>query len=389
MTARHAPSFTARIEETRRRMTARMMRGVFRAGSVAGTRLPRTGIHRILICRSVHTLGDSLTLTPLLAELARVYPGAEVDIVCGCPVAEALFEAFPNVRDIRRMPRHIASHPLAAALTLRAMRRKHYDLVIDPDPQSQSGRLLALSAHATYSLGYVGPKKSGTLTHAVAIPAGLRHKAMMPVYLLRNATGQDPASRGYPQPSVMLTDAELECGRHTVTRLISTEHQDGIGIPRIGIFANATRNKLPADDWWCAFIAALQLHVPGCQIVEILPAFGKSMLADRFPRYYSSDVRKMAAVIANLDAFVSADCGVMHLSWTTGTPTVGFFNVTDPAEWGPFGKQCGALSLGNSTPAETAYQAVERLGLANTHAGLQPKRHRIPSPRTIAQDRPR
>ncbi|HJR12432.1 MAG TPA: glycosyltransferase family 9 protein [Rhodanobacteraceae bacterium] len=368
MTALAALSFSAGIEDLRRRVTARMMRGVFRAGGAGGARLPRSGIHRVLICRSVHTLGDSLTLTPLLTELAELYPGAEVDVVCGCPVADALFKTFPNVRNVRRMPRHVAGHLLATARTLHAMRRTHYDLVIDPDPQSQSGRLLALSAHATYSLGYVGPKKSGTLTHGVMIPADLRHKAMTPVYLLRSATGQDPAARDYPQPTLMLTDAELECGRRTMTRLMS-KHQPGAGGPCIGIFANATRDKLLAGGWWLDFIEAFRRSAPGTRIVEILPAFGKSMLEDRFACFYSSDVRKLAALIANLDAYVSADCGVMHLAWATGTPTVGLFNATHPAEWGPFGPRMGALPLDDATTAEVARLTIELLGLPSPANG--------------------
>ena len=363
MPPRYALNFATDIEDVRRRMTARMMRGVFRSGNVGSARLPRTGIHRILVCRSVHTLGDSLTLTPLLAELADAYPGAEVDILSGCPVADALFDTFPNVHAVYRMPRHVAGHLLATARTLHAVRRKHYDLVIDPDPQSQSGRLLALSAHATFSLGYVGPKKSGTLTHGVAIPTGIHHKAMTPVYLLRNATGEDPEARPYPQPGIILSDAELECGRRTLGRLAPQGPASEPDGPRVGIFANATRNKLLAGDWWQAFIEAFRSDLPGCRIVEVLPAFGKSMLDDRFHCYYSSDVRKMAAVIANMDAFVSADCGVMHLAWATGTPTAGLFNVTNPAEWGPFGPRMGALPLDDATPAEIAHRTVERLGL--------------------------
>lgn len=343
--------FSSGIENLRRRVTARLMRGTFRAGAVASARLPRTGIHRVLVCRSVHTLGDSLTLTPLLTELAELYPGAEVDIVSGCAAADALFASFPNVRTVRRMPRHVAGHLLATARTLHAMRSKHYDLVIDPDPQSQSGRLLALSAHATYSLGYVGPRKSGTLTHGVAVPARLHHKAQAPVYLLRRATGEDPAARAWPQPSLVLTDAELACGRHTVVRLGAASQQVG---PRIGIFANATGDKRLDADWWRDFIAAFQAGGNGCRIVEILPASGNSLLDDRFPCFYSSDVRKLAAVLANLDAFVSADCGVMHLAWAAGTPTTGLFKTTDPAEWGPFGPRMGWLQLDATTPADSA-----------------------------------
>ncbi len=363
MTAPRALGFSTGIEDLRRSLTARMMRGVFRASCASGATLPRTGIHKILICRSVHTLGDSLTLTPLLVELADVYPGAEVDIVSGCPVAEALFDTFPNVHAVHRMPRHVAGHLLATARTLHAMRSKHYDLVIDPDPQSQSGRLMALSAHATHSLGYVGPKKSGTVTHGVPVPTHFRHKAMTPVYLLRSATGEDPSARPYPQPGMVLSDAELECGRRTLARLVPKNPPSEAGGLRIGVFANATRNKLLAGDWWQAFIEALRADAPGWRIVEILPASGKSMLADRFPCFYSSDVRKMAALIANLDGYISADCGVMHLAWATGTPTVGLFNVTDPAEWGPFGPRMDALPLDEATPAEIAHRTMERLGL--------------------------
>ena len=362
-TRTHALSLSVKIEDIRRRMTARAMRGVFRAGGASGARLPRNGIHRVLVCRSVHTLGDTLTLTPLLMELADLYPGAEVDVVCGCPVADALFGLFPNVRDILRMPRHAAGHLLATARTWHAMRRKQYDLVIDPDPQSQSGRLLALSAHATFSLGYVGPKKSGTLTHGVALPAGLRHKAMLPVYLLRTAIGQDPAARAYPQPRLPLTDAEQECGRRILARLVSTDREPGASGPHVGIFANATRNKLLPGVWWRAFVTTLQADLPGCQIVEILPAFGKSMLGDRFPCFYSSDVRKLASLVANLDAYISADCGVMHLAWAAGTPTIGFFSVTDPDEWGPYGARNRAIVISGHEPewaAELALEVVDR-----------------------------
>jgi ADP-heptose:LPS heptosyltransferase len=352
------------IEAARRRVAARMMRGVLHASDVGSSRLPRKGIHRVLVCRFVHTLGDSLTLTPLLTELANVYPGAEVDVVSGCPVADALYGAFPNVSTIHRLPRHVAGHVLASVRTWRGMRRKRYDLVIDPDPLSQSGRLLALSAHATYSLGYVGPKKSGTLTHGAAIPAGLRHKAMTPVYLLRAALGEEPSVRTYPQPDMLLTAAEREAGRQTMHRLFNGAVQSGTAAPRIAVFANATRDKLLARDWWQAFIDNVRDRVAGCEILEILPAFGKSMLGDRFPCFYSSDVRKMAAVIANLDAYVSADCGVMHLAWASGTPTVGLFRVTDPQEWGPFGPRMGSLMLDDMPPAEVARRTVERLELA-------------------------
>jgi hypothetical protein len=199
----------------------------------------------------------------------------------------------------------------------------------------------------------------------VAIPADLRHKAMMPVYLLRRARGEDPAAREYPQPSMALTHAQLECGRRTLDRLAPADDPSGGHGRRIGVFANATRNKLLPRDWWRSFLDEFQATRPDCRIVEILPAFGKSMLDERFACFYSSDVHKLAALIANLDGYVSADCGVMHLAWSTGIPTVGLFNVTDPAEWGPFGPWMSALPLGDAKPTEIARHIAERLGLSH------------------------
>lgn len=379
---------SARIETIRRRVTARMMRGVFRTGAATGARLPRVGIHRILVCRNVHTLGDSLTLTPLLTELGHVYPGAEVDIVSGCPVAEALYGAFPNVRHIHRLPRHVVGHLLATGITLHEVRRKRYDLVIDPDPQSQSGRLLALGAHARYSLGYIGPGKSGTLTHGVAVPPNFRHKARMPVYLLRRALGEDPGARGYPRPALGLTRAELSRGRRCLARLLNASGQARAGAPGIAVFANATRDKRLASAWWQAFIEAFRQQVPEGRIVEILPASGTSMLGDRFACFYSSDVRRLAAVIANMDAYISADCGVMHLAWASGTPTVGLFRVTDPGEWGPFGPHAASLQTCGASPAELARACVKRLGLGrgpdtvDHHGGSAAAAHGCLSPAT-------
>lgn len=363
-----AKSWFAGLENLRRRATARLARRMLGAGSAADARLPRTSVHRVLVCRNVHTLGDSLTLTPLLTELARVYPGAEVDILSSCPVADALYAAFPNVRTLYRLPRHIAGHLLASAGAVRAMRRIRYDLAIDPDPQSQSGRVLALWAHAWHTLGYVGPGKSGRLTHGVAVPAYPRHKAMTCVYLLRRALGEDPDARPYPTPTLRLTRLERARARGTLARLVATGPRGGTRAPRIGVFAYASGGKLLAREWWDAFIEAFQRGLPDCRIVEILPGFGQSLLGDRFPCFYSSDVRKLAAVIANLDAFVSADCGVMHVAWAAGTPTVGLFNVTDPVEWGPFGPGASALDIRAATPAQAARDVLERLRHANPAA---------------------
>lgn len=356
------------LEKFRRQLTPRLTRGVFGAThATERTTLPRAGIHRILICRTVHTLGDSLMLTPLLEELANIYPGAEMDTISGYSSAPALYAFHPNVRCVFRLPAHVPGHPLGTLRVLHSMRRKHYDLAIDPDPRSQSGRLLTLYADADRKLGYLGPNKGGALSHGVDASDAPSHRAMEGVYLLRTALGEAATLHNYPQPSSWLTAEERERGRQRLARVCGVRNAAG-PLPYIGIFANATRDKLLSLDWWRRFLAAFRPHTSQYHMIEILPAFGRSLLEDRYPSFYCSDVRGLAAVLANLSLYISADCGVMHLAWATGAPTIGLFNATKTAEWGPWGGHNHSLDLHETAPEQIALSAAKVLdAVCNEH----------------------
>ncbi|THD03408.1 hypothetical protein B1991_18385, partial [Rhodanobacter lindaniclasticus] len=43
--------------------------------------LPRAGIHRVLVCRPNHRLGNSVLISPLIAEIEALYPGADAESV--------------------------------------------------------------------------------------------------------------------------------------------------------------------------------------------------------------------------------------------------------------------------------------------------------------------
>lgn len=357
-----APSAMSRqgLEQFRRRVSRHAMRAVYKVAAGAlcpPTRLPAADVHRILVCRSVRTLGDSLTLTPLLEELELRFPGAEVDLLSRCPVAAQIYGGRFAVGRVMQVPTHAAGHLLRTVRTLAGMRRQRYDLVIDPDPQSQSGRLLTLLARARWSLGFAGHAKSGALTHMVDSAGSPRHKAKAPVYLLRQALGAT-AIQDYPAMTLRLDEAELRRGRDMLGRLVG---HAGNAKPCIGVFANATGAKRFARDWWERFLAAVERAAPDCTFIEILPATGKSLIGARYPCFYSSDVRKLAAVMAQLALFVGTDSGVMHLASAAGAPTIGLFCVTDPAEWGPYGGCNRAVVATTCDPEQVAAQVIETL----------------------------
>lgn len=319
--------------------------------------LPRFGIHRILVCRVSHTLGNTLLITPLLRELTRVYPGAEIDILTRSPVAQEVFGAFDRVRTIFRLPRHGVSAPAQVASVFRQLRARHYDLAIDPGVLSRSDRVGVLAANATWKIGYATGKQ-GALSHRLAVPADVRHVAKLPVHLLRAALA-DRETRPHPTLDIVLGDDERAWGRSVLADLV------GGGAPVLGIFTAATGTKQVGQAWWRVFATHHARLRPNVRIVEIIPLAGRSMLDDRFPTYFSTSIRRLASVLSALSLFVSGDCGVMHLGCAAGAPTIGLFQGTDIAEWGPYGPDDAAFDVTTAGPEEVcAWPGFDGIAIA-------------------------
>jgi hypothetical protein len=157
------------------------------------------------------------------------------------------------------------------------------------------------------------------------------------VFLLRSALGTADAHVDYPVPDIRLDDIELAQGRNALARVLAATPSSAGERRTIGVFANATGPKWLGLDWWTPLLETLEAGCPDCQLVEIIPMFGRSLLESRCPAYYSSDLRKLGSVLASLDAYISLDCGIMHLACASGASTLAIFTTTITDEWGPYG----------------------------------------------------
>ncbi len=305
-------------------------------------------------------MGNTLLLTPLIAELEKHYKGAEIDILCEGGIAREVFATFFSVKNVFCLPKRGFKHPLAFLRLLLGMRRTRYDLVIDPSIGSGFGRAVTRFLKGRFKIGFSDNAASPGLTHGAPASVAMRHMAKRPVNLVRYLSdyrGNDQTD--IPPLDIRLSEEERALGRHAVSELL--EPSPNAGTPLVvGIFANATGAKRYPGVWWDEFIRAFLERVPHAHVVEILPAHGQSMLGDAWPGYYSSDIRRMAAVMAATDLIVTADCGVMHLAVASRVPTAGLFSVTDAAVYAPYGP--GNLAL--STPGVTASDAARHIALA-------------------------
>ncbi|MDQ0008324.1 ADP-heptose:LPS heptosyltransferase [Luteibacter jiangsuensis] len=324
------------------------------------------GIYRILVCRPNHRLGNTLLLTPLITELQALYRGAEIDIVSEGDIAHDVFKGCFNVRQVFCLPRRGFKHPIAFLRMILRIRRTRYDLVVDPSVHSGFARALTRIFRGRYKLGFSDtPTKA--LTHAAPKAVAGRHMAKRPVNLVRWASGIDStAPNRYPPLAIHLNDDEHAEGWSALTAL--TAHPHGIqGSLRIGIFGNATGAKRYTTEWWADFMATLCAAHPTASILEIIPAHGHSMLRETWPGYYSSDIRRMAAVLAGLDLFITADCGVMHLGVAAGVPTIGLFQVTALDVYTPYGGHNTGMYTGEYPGSDVARRVLAMMETTRAH----------------------
>jgi len=325
-------------------------------GHVAGALLPRTGIFRVLVCRTSHSLGNTLFMTPLLQEIDALWPGAEVDLVTRYASARHIFASYASIREVLVLPKQLLRHPLQWLKLLWRLRRGRYDLVIDTDLRSRTGRALLRLARGRHKLGFAG---RGGLSAAVEAAQAPKHAAHFPVYLLRRALGI--TGHDYAPLSTRLTSSERARGRARLAHVAGPQARGKRGI--IGVFANATGPKAMSEQWWADFMREAEPRLSEYTIVEIVPAFGRSMLGERYPAYYSSDIRNLSKFLSALSMLICLDCGIMHLARASGTPVGAVFTTTDVEIWGPYGAGACVAHGDPEDPGQAARRLLDKLPL--------------------------
>ena len=330
--------------------------------------LLRNGISRVLVCRPNHRLGNAILLTPLVAELERLFAGAEIDILSEGTSAQAVFIKTLSVKNIFCLPTQGFKHPLKVLGLLGRIRKVEYDLIIDPSVGSGFGRVLIRLLRGRYKLGFYSLNKplmsSAGLTHRVSDQKAGQHFAKRPINLLINSVSNhaiNPDQRAteqiFPVLDLRLDDDERRNGKRALTRLMSEISSEVKG-PVIGLFANATGIKRYPTSWWNALTNALSGMLAPCSFVEFIPAHGQSMLDSQWPSHYSPDIRYTAAVMRATDLIISGDCGVMHLAVATGVPTVGLFAKNNLDRYAPYGEHKFAVSTRGKDVDEVAREVA-------------------------------
>lgn len=291
-------------------------------------------IKKVLIIRPNHRLGNQLLLTPLVQEVINTFEGCEIDLFVKGGVAYPVFENYSQVNKIIKLPKKPFNNLYQYAKSWISIKQKTYDLVINGDKNSSSGRLLTQMAKAKIKVfGDVHEEIQNTYQDH-------QHISKYPIYNLRHylsSLGLSSANTNMPVLNIKLNETEIANGKKVLDSIIKNNRKT------ICIYTNATGKKCYSESWWETFYTRLLKTYPDYNIIEMLPIENISKINFKAPHFYSKDLREMGAIIHNTNIFIAADNGVMHLASASLTPCVGFFSVTNPNIYAPYGNGSVAL----------------------------------------------
>jgi ADP-heptose:LPS heptosyltransferase len=306
---------------------------------------------RILICRPNHRLGNLLLITPIIQEVSRIFPDCEIDLFVKGELGQILFRNYPNVNRIIQLPKRPFMHLLNYIKGWFQITKNRYDIAINVDQSSSSGRLSVQFANSTL-------KVQGEVVEDLSrVHADYEHHAKFPVYnFWRHLETTEGIQRhnGMPPLDLKLDGSEIAGGKRILQELVGNEDTT------ICLYTFATGKKCYSKEWWVCFYNKLRNSFPDVNIIEILPLHKAAALGSLVPSFYSTDVREIGSVIANSALFIGADSGIMHLASSVHTPTVGLFSVTNQTRYAPYHNDSMSLDT-NSVDVDGCLMAISLL----------------------------
>lgn len=277
---------------------------------------------RVLVVRPDARVGEALLTTPVLDSLKLLSPPPIVDVLVHPKIARVL-RGHPSIDEL-------ITAKLSSFGTIRALRRKQYDVVLNCANWTAPSVSPTLVARLSASRGaVVGPRLwplTWLQTHSLAPRSGTRSEVDQRVHLATAIPGL--------QPRRQLSFRTPEVGE-AVRTFAGSLAPRGYAVVNPG--GRLDWRRVPASVFGAAAGALADAGVtpvvtwgPGEE--ELAHSVAASDPRVRIAPPTSID--ELASLMANARLTVCNNTGPMHLSVAVGTPTLGLFVAMDIERWG-------------------------------------------------------
>jgi ADP-heptose:LPS heptosyltransferase len=294
---------------------------------------------RRILCFRLERIGDLLMTGQALAELRALAPSATIDLAVGSWNRD-LAAAIPGIDRVETLDADwlaragTGATPLQIALQAARWRSRRYDLAINFEPDIRTN-IAAAAAGARRTVGFVSGGGGALLDLAIDYDVSA-HTIDNARRLVHEAIGRAPgapvswalripeANRGAATTMLAPFAGALKIGVHVsggraIKQWPETRFRDVAERLVRDRSAAIVLTGTPADR---AQIAIVRSALPPDRVIDLSG---------------EGDLLTVAAVIAQLDLFVTGDTGPMHLANAVGTPIVAVFGPSEPRRYAPRG----------------------------------------------------
>lgn len=334
----------------------------------AGTGMPpsRSSIGSIVVVRQHDQLGDMLCTIPLLRALRAVFPAARITLVSGIVNHEIMLH-HPSVNLVLQFPKGNLISIVHFGFMLR---KSSYDMAIVPSTVSFSftSAVVSLISGAGTRIGAkridLSDNPAGfCYTNGVGLDWRSdphRHQA------LRNLDVLHPLDIEWDDLSTTIGITIDE--KRVASTLLAGYHGKYRWLVGIHPGAGKKENRWPVERFAELVNRIAQQTMAGV-VISIGPMDNEVFeqitphIRCEYILLRNKPIREVAAVIDQLDLFISNDTGVMHVAGATSTRLLALFGPTDPLQWAPVGKKNHYIAAAGGDIRQITVDEVARMAL--------------------------
>ena len=296
-------------------------------------------ISRILVIK-LRFIGDVLLATPVFRSLRGQYPGARISALVNVGTDEIL-RRNPHVDEIFLVQRGTWKIQLRL---LRDIRSRGFDCVIDLTDGDRSA-LISIFSGANIRIGFNHERRwRGWLySQCLGVSYGSMHMVNYHVQALFPLGIQSLADA----PELFIGDEEQKAADHLLGKVDLLDQKWVMIHPAARYWFKAW----PAERFAGLSDALIERglkvvligHSDDQGIGEVVQGTAKHKLILLIGQ---TSLLELAGLMKRCSLFIGNDGGPMHMAAAVGCPVVALFGPTDPAVWGPKGKQTVVLYKG-------------------------------------------
>ena len=295
----------------------------------------------ILIVK-LSAIGDVIHTLPSLATLRELYPQAHITWVVEEAAAD-LIRNHPCLDEVlvsgrKRWSRDLRAGQFRQTLSeisafIKALRQRHYDLVIDFHGLFKSSMIVLLSG-GKRKLGYDSWQELSGWFLNEKIPENMNKHAVDRYLDFTRYLGAKTGRIQFVLPS----DPKAEENARILLRNNNLKDKNFIALNPVALWETKLWNNKKFAHLGDLISHELQMKVvfTGSE-KETIEKIISSMTTDGVNMGGETSLLDLACIYKKARMVISTDSGPMHLAAAVGTPVIALFGPTDPARTGPYG----------------------------------------------------